>query len=287
MSRARDILQEITTWGPDVEGSTRAAALMRAALGCIALIRFGDELAPWAVNGPFGLVLGAIFFIFAVGTVLGARSRLSVAGLGLTVLLFYALAKAYLGPLTWGHHHVYLLGAACLLLSLTDCGRSFSLDRMRALAETSPHRAPAEHGMLWGQRLIALQLSALYFWTAVDKTDWAFVSGQRLEQTFVWIHSGRALEIVLQWPALMAAASVAVLVVEYWLAVAILLPRWRNAAVVVGLAMHSAFYLLLPVHTYSVTVMVLYLALLDPGAVHRFIDRMTGQREPGQRELGP
>jgi hypothetical protein len=38
---------------------------------------------------------------------------------------------------------------------------------------------------------------------------------------------------------------------------------------------------LLPVNTYSATVMVLYLALLDPDAMHRFLDRMVQNRGPG------
>lgn len=270
--------QRLAAWGPDAQGSTRAAGLMRIGLGCIALIRFGGELAPWAVNDLVGLAFGSVFFIFMAATVIGASSRTSVAGLGLIIMLFYALGAAHIGPLTWAHHHVYLLGVACLLLSLSDCGKSFSLDRLREM-KAAPHGRPvAEYGALWGQRLIALQLSALYFWTAVDKTDWAFVSGQRLEQTFVWVHSGRALEVFLDWPILLAAASIAVLVVEYWLAVAILMARWRKAALLVGLTMHATFYLLLPVNTYSITVMVLYLALLDPRSVHDFIDRMTGQR---------
>ncbi len=273
------LFQRLAEWGPDARGSTRAVGLMRIGLGCVALIRFGGELTPWAVNDLLGLAFGSIFFIFMAATVIGAGSRISVAGLGLTILVFYALGAAHVGPLTWAHHHVYLLGVACLLLSLTDCGKSFSLDRLRGM-NADPHGHPeAEYGVLWGQRLIALQLSALYFWTAVDKTDWAFVSGQRLEQTFVWVHSGRALEVFLDWPIMLAAASVAVLVVEYWLAVAILMARWRKAAILVGLTMHATFYLLLPVNTYSITVMVLYLALLDPRSVHDFIDRMTGQRE--------
>ncbi len=280
MTLSESILRRLADWGPDAEGSTRAAGLMRIGLGCIALIRFGTEVAPWAVNGLFGLVFGAVFFIFAIGTVIGARSRVSVAGLGVTILFFYGLGTAHIGLPTWGHHHVYLLGVGCLLLSLSACDKSFSLDRMRSLNAHPKGHAPDEYGRLWGQRLIALQLSALYFWTAVDKTDWAFVSGQRLEQTFVWIHSGRALEFLLDWPVLMAVASIAVLVVEYWLAVAILMKKWRTVAICVGLTMHASFYLLLPVNTYSITVMVLYLALLDPRSVHDFMDRMTGQHEP-------
>jgi hypothetical protein len=282
MSGAKAITGALSDWGPDTEGSTRASALMRLGLGCIALVRFGEELAPWAVNGGFGLLVGGVFFVFAAGMIVGAASRLSSAGLGATVILLYALGVSGSGPLTWGHHHVYLLGVACLLLSLTDCGRSFSLDRLQALRDSAPGRAPEEFGKLWGQRLIALQLSALYFWTAVDKSDWAFVSGQRLEQTFVWVHSGRALDMLLGWPELLAAASIAVLLVEYWLAVAILLPRWRPTAIWVGLTLHATFYLLLPVDTYSITMMVLYLALMDPAAVHRFVDRMVGREDAVQ-----
>lgn len=273
------ILHAITQWGPEATGSTRAAGLMRIGLGAIALMRFGNELAPYAILGLMGLSLTLLLFCFAFTTILGIRARLSVAGLGATIMLLYALGLNGVGLVTWAHHHVYLLGIACLLLSLCDCGKSFSVDRMRALATQGRVRPPAEFGALLGQRLIALQLSALYFWTAVDKSDWAFVSGQRLEQTMTWVHSGRVLEFVLHWPALLALASIIVLVVEYWLAVAILLARWRPAAIVVGLTMHISFYLLLPVNTYSITVIVLYLALLDPAAVHRFIDRMLGYPE--------
>lgn len=280
--KGQHMLQAIMQWGPDASGSTRAAGLMRIGLAAVALIRFGEELAPYAMNGAMGLVLSALFFGFVLGAILGHRARLSVAGLGATIMLFYSLGIIGIAPATWTHHHVYLLGAGCLLLSLSDCGKSFSVDRLRALAAAAPGRAAAETGSLMGQRLIALQLAALYFWTAVDKSDWAFISGQRLEQTMTWVHSGRALEFVLQFPALLALASVIVLVVEYWLAVAILTRRWRQAALLVGLSLHVSFYLLLPVNTYSITVIVLYLALLDPAAVHRFIDRMLGQPEPAR-----
>ncbi len=278
MSPLATFAERIDAWGPRATGSTRPAALMRIGLGGIALIRFGDELAPYLSGTVAELFLGAAFFVLAACTVLGLRARVAVAGLGGVVLSLYFLARMELGDPGWGHHHVYILGAGLMLLSLTECGRSLSLDRYRALAAgTAP---PREHGLLLGQRLIALQLAALYFWTAVDKTDWAFISGQRLEQTFTWVYSGRALEILLAAPWLLATASVVVLVVEYWLAFAILTRRWRRAAICTGLMLHASFYLLLPVNTYSVTVMVLYLALLDPAAVHRFIDRMLGQPEP-------
>lgn len=267
-------------WGADATGSTRPAALMRIGLSAVALVRFGSDLILARAGSPEAAALGVLFFVLAGAAFFGYRSRIAIGGLGLLVFGLYAQGVSGLGPPQWGHHHVYILGMSCVLLSLTDCGRSFSVDRALDLAARGQEGAAPEHGMLWGQRLIVLQMSALYFWTAVDKSDWAFVSGQRLEQVFVWTYAGRTMEVLLAYPVLLAVMSILVVVVEYWLAIAILLPRSRRLAIPVGLSLHAAFYIMLPVDTYSITMMLLYLALFDPGAVHRFIDRMVGRPDP-------
>jgi hypothetical protein len=184
----------------------------------------------------------------------------------------------------WSSHHIYILIVSVSLLALSPCGRSFSWDRYRAVAEAQSARdIPLEHGSLWPQRLIALQLAALYFWTAVDKTSWSFLSGLRLEQAFTWAYSGRLLEPVISLGVVLPALAVAVVVVEYFLAVAIFVRRWQRFVLPLGLALHAAFYVLLPVNTYSATMMVLYLALLDPDELHRFLDRMQGHGQPSHR----
>jgi hypothetical protein len=175
----------------------------------------------------------------------------------------------------WSSHHIYILVVSVSLLALSPCGRSFSWDRYRALAQAQDAQdIPPECGDLWPQRLIALQLAALYFWAAVDKTNWSFLSGQRIEEAFIWSFTGRALEPLISLGAILAVLSIIVVVVEYFLAFAIFVRRWQAFVLPLGLALHAAFYVLLPVNTYSATVMVLYLALLDPDAVHRFLDRM-------------
>jgi hypothetical protein len=182
----------------------------------------------------------------------------------------------------WSSHHIYILVVSVCLLALSPCGRSFSWDRYRALAQARDARdIPPEHGDLWPQRLIALQLAALYFWAAVDKTNWSFLSGQRLEEAFIWSFTGRALEPLISLGAILAVLSIIVVVVEYFLAFAIFVRRWQAFVLPLGLALHAAFYVLLPVNTYSATVMVLYLALLDPDAVHRFLDRMIQNHGQG------
>ncbi len=278
-SEIRQLAARFDAWGPSFKGSTRPAALMRIGLAAIAMTRFGGEIGFHQAQGPVALLFGSLFFLFVAMMFVGYLSRLACFGTGLSVLVLY-LAGAVTQTAGWSHHHVYLLAVACLLLGLTACGRSYSIDRLRALnaaQQGQPGQTePPEYGSLWGQRLIALQLSAMYFWTAIDKTDRAFLSGERLEQTFVWTYSGRALEFVLAFPGLIAALAIAVVIVEYVLAVAIQVPRWRIWALPLGLALHASFYLMLPVHTYSATAMVLYLALLDPARVHRFLDRIQG-----------
>jgi hypothetical protein len=182
----------------------------------------------------------------------------------------------------WRSHHIYLLVVTVSLLALSPCGRSFSWDRYRALAQ-NPGDVPPEYGELWPQRLMALQLGALYFWTAVDKTNWLFLSGQRLEHAFAWAYTGRLLEPLIALGPVLAVLSIVVVVVEYFLAFAIYVRRWQAWVLPIGLALHATFYILLPVNTYSATMMVLYLALLDPDAVHRFLDRIQGHGDAAHR----
>ena len=99
----------------------------------------------------------------------------------------------------------------------------------------------------------------------------------------MWSWAGRVLEPLIASGALLPVLAVTVVVVEYFLAVAIFVRRWRAYVLPIGLALHAAFYVLLPVSTYSATMMVLYLALLDPDEVHRFIDRMLGHGDAAYR----
>jgi hypothetical protein len=271
-------------WGAEAQGSTRPLGLLRIALAVIVFVRFGAELSLYQGDSPAFLLLGAAFFIFTSMMLVGYMAETACAGV--TILL--ATFQFYLGYMQgypgWTSHHVYLLLVSVGLLALSPCGRSFSLDRYRALATARTGcDVPPECGELWTQRLIALQLGALYFWTAVDKTNWQFLSGQRLQEAFIWSYDGRVLEPLISSGALLPVLAVTVVVVEYFLAFAIFVPRWRGFVLPIGLTLHAAFYVLLPVSTYSATMMVLYLALLDPDEVHRFIDRMLGHGDAAHR----
>jgi len=275
-------IADFLRWGADAQGSTRPLGLMRIAIATIVFVRFANEVSLYQGDSLSFVLLGVAFFGLTSMMLVGFKAQASCAGVALTLMTMHFYMGKMHGYPGWSSHHIYILIVSVVLLALSPCGRSFSWDRYRALSQAQDARdIPPEYGDLWPQRLIALQLAALYFWAAVDKTNWSFLSGQRLEEAFIWSFTGRALEPLISLGAILAVLSVIVVVVEYFLAFAIFVRRWQMFVLPLGLALHAAFYVLLPVNTYSATVMVLYLALLDPDAVHRFLDRMIQSHGQG------
>ena len=280
MASAR--MADFLRWGADAQGSTRPLGLMRIAIATIVFVRFANEVSLYQGDSLSFVLLGLAFFGLTSMMLVGFKAQAACTGVAITLMTMHFYMGKVHGYPGWSSHHIYILVVSVSLLALSPCGRSFSWDRYRALAQAqNAHDIPPEHGDLWPQRLIALQLAALYFWAAVDKTNWSFLSGQRLEEAFIWSFTGRALEPLISLGAILAVLSIIVVVVEYFLAFAIFVRRWQAFVLPLGLALHAAFYVLLPVNTYSATVMVLYLALLDPDAVHRFLDRMIQNHGQG------
>ena len=143
----------------------------------------------------------ANFFVATALLFVGYHSRVAAVWAGMVGLAMYQYFGHELGREPWTHHHTYLLAVAALLIALTPCGRSYSVDRylavMRAGHDGLP--PPPERGNLWGLRLIVLQLSVLYFFSAFDKTSYAFLSGARLEQIFLWYYAGSDYPAFQAW----------------------------------------------------------------------------------------
>jgi hypothetical protein len=174
---------------------------------------------------------------------------------------------------------VHLLASATLLAACTPCGRSYSIDRWRAVraAAARGEAPPPEHGNLWGLRLMVLQMSAVYLFAAIDKTSLAFLSGARLEHLLLWQYWGSEPPRLPGLAALLALAAIGNVGLEYALAFGLPFARTRRWLILPGLALHAIFYLALPVATYSATVYVLYLAYLDADRVHATIDELSGR----------
>ena len=265
-------------WAVNSQGSSRSSALIRIGIAMLFWSRWAGELLPYMDQSAVGLVLSANFFVATMLLFVGYHSRAAAVWAGLVGLAIYYYFGHALGREPWTHHHTYLLAVAALLIALTPCGRSYSVDRylqvLRAGRAGLP--PPPERGNLWGLRLIVVQLSVLYFFSAFDKTSYAFLSGARLEQIFLWYYAGSDYPGMPGFHGLAMFAAFAVVALEYGLAFGLPFRRTRRYLVLPGLAFHAVLYVTLPVYTFSATMALLYLAYFDADAVDRVIARLQG-----------
>ncbi|RUX34398.1 hypothetical protein EOA23_02285 [Mesorhizobium sp. M2A.F.Ca.ET.042.01.1.1] len=262
-------------WAAGTEGSSRSSALIRIGLAMLFWSRWAGELLLYRDQSPAGLFLAANFFLATALLFVGYHSRAAAVWTGSVGLAMYYYFGFELGREPWTHHHAYLLAVAALLIALTPCDRSYSLDRYLAVvrAERAGVPLPVERGNLWGLRLIVVQLSALYFFAAFDKSNYAFLSGARLEQIFLWFYAGSDYPSGLAW---LAIVSFGVVALEYCLAFGLPFRATRRYLVLPGLAFHAIIYVTLPVYTFSATMALLYLAYFDADAVDKVIARLQG-----------
>lgn len=263
-------------WAAGTEGSSRSSALIRIGLAMLFWSRWAGELLLYRDQSPAGLFLAANFFLATALLFVGYHSRAAAVWTGSVGLAMYYYFGFELGREPWTHHHAYLLAVAALLIALTPCDRSYSLDRYLAVvrAERAGVPPPVERGNLWGLRLIVVQLSALYFFAAFDKSNYAFLSGARLEQIFLWFYAGSDYPSGLAWLA--TIVSFGVVALEYCLAFGLPFRATRRYLVLPGLAFHAIIYVTLPVYTFSATMALLYLAYFDADAVDKVIARLQG-----------
>lgn len=261
-------------------GSTRACSLLRMALVSMVWARFARELLYYRDLELAKVTLVTVFFLSSTSAFIGFKSRWSTGILGITLLIYYYYWGVALGDRAIVHHHVYLLAVSTFLLSLTPCGRSFSLDRWLALrkAEATNSEPPTETGDLWATRLICFQLSMVYFWGAFDKSEYLFLSGFRFEQMTMARYVGSDYPPFPWFSAMMFLSAVGTVALEYSLAIGLWFSKTRSYLIVCGIVFHFLIYVMFPVKTFSLTSIAIYLVFLHPDTVHRAVDRMVGVR---------
>jgi hypothetical protein len=183
---------------------------------------------------------------------------------------------------SWKHHHTFLLVMSTLFIALTPCGRSYSLDRWLALrrALKSGLPSPPEIGNLWGLRLIAIQLSMVYFWTAYEKLYWGFLSGERMELLVYNYYAGYDYASIPGFSALCCIAAITTVILEFLLAFGLYIPKFRKYLMFIGIVLHILFYVIFPIRTFTLAMILLYLAFIPAASVHRFIDNMHEDYQP-------
>lgn len=270
--------REFLGWGTQYVGSTRSSALIRIGLVFIIWTRFAYEQLPYRYEFGWQTLFSLAFYISTLLMLIGYKSQISTFCAGVLTFSFYYYFGLVLDVEPYTHHHTYWLGMATILCSLTPCGKSYSLDRWMAIksARESSQPIPDEYGNLWGLRLMVVQLTMMYFWSAYDKTHVGFLGGDRLEAIFMKYYIGSTFYQWEEWEWVFSFAAWLVVLLEYALALFMPFKRTRKYFVLPGIALHLCFYVTLPVFTYSITVLLLYLSYFDAGQIHELIDEVSG-----------
>jgi hypothetical protein len=266
-------LIERCSWRP---GSTRSVALIRIGLVVVMWAEWAKIMRPAAGHSTLHHVVGAAFYVTSILMLIGLWTRVTALLAGLVHLAVLVYAVDELGQRA--SHHAHFLMVEAILVGLTPCGGSYSVDRWLAVrrAERAGVPPPPERGNLWALPLMMLQVSAVYFWGAFHKISRpAMFNGDRMQQILMYHHFGSDVPFpgfeLLSF--LMAAGSA---VLELTLAFGLWFARTRRWLVLPGIGFHLLIYYMLPVTTFTASTALLYLAFLDPDAVHRAIDRLHG-----------
>ena len=264
------ILQHFYNWGLCYRDSTRSVGLIRIGLVLLIWSEWAGELILCRDIRLGAILLNSAFFLFTGLMCVGLWTRVSSIGTAIIVSIMFNIHQSF------RHHHTFLLVMAILFIALTPSGRSYSLDRWLALRRSleSGLSPPAEIGNLWGLRLIAIQVSMVYFWTAYEKLYWGFLSGARIELLAYNYYAGFDYASIPGFSVFCAVIATTTVILEFLLAFGLYIPRFRKYLMPAGIVLHILFYLLLPIRTFTLAMILLYLAFIPATSVHRFIDNM-------------
>jgi len=261
------------------EGSTRGAAIIRILFPFIIWSRWaGDHLFYKTVDDPIHLLFAVGFFLGGALMVVGLFTRVSVGVMALTMSAWHlyfghelGMQKALMSVNLW---------TPVVGLFFTDCGRSLSVDRWLAVrrAKARGEPPPSERGSLWGLRLIAWQVTMMYFWGAFDKTDAQWLAGERMERYWMNFYGSSDYP---SWPGarlLLLSSAIGTVVLEYALAVGLWFEKPRRWLWLPGVLMHFSMYIFLPAFQITWQMILCYLAFIPGDRAHDFIDELLGHR---------
>ena len=258
------------------EGSTRTVALIRVVIVALLWDRFAADMLLYRADDAAELGIAVSFFFFTTLLMVGLWTRFAAVATAATMLTLFVFLGHVRDVEPYRHHHVYLLVASTVLLALTRCGHSLSLDRMWWLyrAEGRGGAAPLERGPLFGQRLLAMQVSAVYLWATWDKLTPAFLSGERLQHVMIDRYTTSDPVTLPGFALLCTAGAVSTVVIEGGLGFGLWIPRLQRYLIPLGAVFHAMLFVLLPVGPFTINMIVLYLAFVDPAVVHRITTRL-------------
>ena len=258
----------------DIKASTRSSAILRIGLVFLAWSCFSNHLIIYRTfQSPDRLLIGILFFIFSGMLFLGWKTKFANIGLALilNVLILYFGVKDDFVQLR--AHHANLIAMSITWLCFLPSGKSFSLDRYLAISKIKDqkHNFPNEIGEVWALNLIRVQVSVVYFFAAIDKSYLDF--NERLEQILQSAYFGS----YFPWESfriVILIISVFTVLILYLLSFGLFIKSWHRWLMPMGIIFHIFIYLLMPVRTFSLTMILLYISFLDPNDFYYFSKRI-------------
>ncbi len=227
---------------------------------------------PWAWSlldavgsDTFTTVVYWLLVAAAVGLVLGYRTRLAA------VVAFVAIVSLYRRNPSVFQGGDQALRVFSFYFMFAPAGSALSLDRWRRARDhfwEFPERAA------WALRLMQVQLSLIYLFTV-----WIKVRGMRWNDGTAFSYSLRVGQLVrLELPAWITTsvvvsnvATYTTLAVEFAMAVLVWNRRARPWVLAAGVLLHLAIEVTLRVGFFSLTMLLFYLAWLDPHQVRLWL----------------
>lgn len=227
------------------------------------------------------LIAWAILLLSAISLTVGWHSRLSAL---LVWILFLSFLRR--DPAAFNAGDFVMINTA-LILVFSASGAAFSLDQRRRTGRFWS----AEERLRWPVRLMQVQLSLIYFFSAQTK----FIGKEWDDGTAVsypWrIYRDWAIFPAPQWvaenPYLVNAATWGTIAIELALALLVWNPRLRYWVLGAGVILHTLIWLNLSVMFFGLAMFVLYLAWVPwneardlPAHVKRVVDRRLRRSPP-------
>ncbi len=272
-------LQRLWAWTLLEEGSTRAVGLMRIGLAALTWNRWANDFLLFRNLHTNHVVIGFTLIVASAMMFFGVYSRVATAATGVALLGVYFEIGYGEGVESYTHHHTWLITVAVCLLALTPCGKSYSWDRFVAVrrAEQAGAPLPEEVGPLWGTRILATQVSLVYFWGAWEKCNPTFVKGTRMVHHYMFLYAGS--DYPPNWLVQgLHVSAIGTIVLEFTLAFLLWVPRLHRVLIPIAMLFHAVLYYTLPVGPFSLTMWLLFLAYIPSQRVHAVMETIHGRR---------
>lgn len=274
----------------NVEVSSRSLGLLRIFAALTIFVHFAS---PWVAHrmdhepGAMLLawgVLGSAWFV-----VFGFKTRWATA---LMALCFTTL-HLYYGVHLDMPHVVEPIGdtvqelQVAVLLALTPCGRSLSVDRALAVkrARANSEPPPPERIKWWQLELFVIQLVAVYLWTGVAGLESSWLDGTFLELYLMQFYGSADTYVAHPgFHTIVVGVAWALTIVEFIIVVGLTMRRTRPYVVWLAVAFVLAHTLAFSHkwvigHSYLMMLAVL-IACLPPSWIHELVSRQTPRPLP-------